>query len=139
MSKIALISCVNKKLPCKSKAKNLYVSPLFKYNFKYAKSLNPDKVFILSAKYGMVDIEREIEPYDKTLNNMPSKEIREWADGVIVQLKKEADLEKDEFIFLAGAKYRKYLIPHISNYQIPLEGLKIGEQIHYLKERVSNE
>ncbi|AKB24658.1 hypothetical protein MSMTP_1189 [Methanosarcina sp. MTP4] len=87
----------------------------------------------------MVDIEREIEPYDKTLNNMPSKEIREWADGVIVQLKKEADLEKDEFIFLAGAKYRKYLIPHISNYQIPLEGLKIGEQIHYLKERVSNE
>ncbi|KKH45978.1 DUF6884 domain-containing protein [Methanosarcina sp. 1.H.A.2.2] len=139
MSKIALISCVSKKLPCASKAKDLYVSSLFKYNLKYAKSLNPDKIFILSAKYGLVDLEREIEPYDKTLNNMTSEEIRKWADCVIDQIKKEVDLEEDEFIFLAGEKYRKYLLPHISNYQIPLEGLRIGEQLQYLKKRVSNE
>ena len=100
MSKIALISCVSKKLHCKSKAKDLYVSCLFKYNLKYARSLNPDKILIISAKYGMVDLEREIEPYDKTLNNMTSEEIRKWADCVIDQIKKEADLEEDEFIFL---------------------------------------
>lgn len=139
MSKIVLISCVSKKLPYKSKAKELYVSTLFKYNLKYAKSLNPDKIFVLSAKYGLVYLEREIEPYDKTLNNMPSKEIRKWADCVIDQIKKEANLKEDEFIFLAGEKYRKYLLTYISNYQIPLKGLKIGEQLQYLKMRCSNE
>ncbi|RPJ71623.1 MAG: hypothetical protein EHM20_14475 [Alphaproteobacteria bacterium] len=135
MAKIVLISCVKKKLPYKSKAKELYVSTLFKYNLKYARSLSPDKIFILSAKYGLVDSEAEIEPYDKCLITKSSKEIKEWADCVINQIKKEADLEEDEFIFLAGKKYRKYLLPHISNYQIPLEGLKIGEQIQYLKMR----
>lgn len=139
MSKVVLISCVSKKLPYKAKAKELYVSTLFKYNLKYAKSLNPDKIFVLSAKYGLVDLEREIEPYDKTLNNMPSTEIRKWAACVINQIKKEADPKEDEFIFLAGEKYRKYLLPQISNYQIPLEGLKIGEQLQYLKMRCSNE
>lgn len=139
MSKVVLISCVSKKLPYKAKAKELYVSTLFKYNLKYAKSLNPDKIFILSAKYGLVNLEREIEPYDKTLNDMPSKDIRKWAACVINQIKKEADPKEDEFIFLAGEKYRKYLLPHISNYQISLEGLKIGEQLQYLKMRCSNE
>lgn len=117
----------------------MYVSTLFKYNLKYARSLNPDKIFILSAKYGLVDLEMEIEPYDKTLNNMSSKEIKKWSDCVIDQIKKEADLKEDEFFFLAGEKYRKHLLPYISNYQIPLKGLKIGEQLQYLKMRVSNE
>ncbi len=139
MSKIVLISCVSKKLPYKAKAKELYISILFKYNLKYAKSLNPDKIFVLSAKYGLVDLEREIEPYDKTLSKMSSKEIKKWADCVVGQIKREADPEEDEFIFLAGEKYRKYLLPHILNYQIPLEGLKIGEQLQYLKMRCSNE
>jgi hypothetical protein len=128
---------VSKKLPYKTKAKDLYVSTLFKYNLEYARSLNPDKIFILSAKYGLVNLEREIEPYDKTLKNMPSKEIKKWADYVIDQIKKEADLKEDEFIFLAGERYRKHLLPYISNYQIPLEGLGIGEQLQYLKKRVS--
>lgn len=134
MSTVVLISCVSKKLPYKAKAKDLYVSTLFKYNLEYAKSLNPDKIFILSAKYGLTDLEREIEPYDKTLNNMPSKEIKKWAVCVIGQIKKEVNPGEDEFIFLTGEKYRKYLLPYISKYQIPLEGLKIGEQLCYLKE-----
>lgn len=138
MAKIILISCASKKLPYKAKAKDLYISTLFKYNLEYARSMNPDKIFVLSAKYGLVGMEREIEPYDKTLNNKPSKEIRKWADCVIDQMKKEADLKEDEFIFLTGEKYRKYLLPYIQNYQIPLEGLKIGEQLQYLKMRVSN-
>jgi hypothetical protein len=52
---------------------------------------------------------------------MSSKEIRKWADCVIEQVKKETNLKKDEFIFLAGNNYRKYLLSYISNYQFPLE------------------
>lgn len=139
MEKIVLISCASKKLPhkAKTKAKDLYASPLFKLCMKYASSLKPDKIFILSAKYGLLDLGAEIEPYDETLNNMTEKEIKLWADKVLAELRKVADLEKNEIIFLAGEKYRKYLIPHVTHYKVPLEGLGIGKQLKFLKEKVS--
>ena len=93
------------------------------------------KIFILSAKYGLVDLNEEIKPYDKTLNNMNSKEIKEWANKVVNQLNKITNLENDEFIFLAGDKYRKYLTHNLKNYKIPLKGLGIGKQLQYLKEK----
>jgi cytoplasmic iron level regulating protein YaaA (DUF328/UPF0246 family) len=139
MAKIILISCVSKKLNCKSKAQDLYISPLFKKSLIYAKSLNPDKIFILSAEYGLLSLTDEVEPYDKTLNKMTSNEIKEWANLVISQLQKVSDLNKDEFVFLAGNKYRKCLLSHIKNYKIPMLGLSIGKQLNWLTERTKNE
>ena len=135
MGKIILISCASKKLQEKARAENLYISSLFKLNLEYAKSLKPDKIFILSAKYGLLDLEEEIEPYNLTLNNMKDDEIKIWAEKVLEKLKKRADLNSDEIIFLAGEKYRKYLIPEIKNFQIPLKGLGIGKQLKFLKEK----
>jgi hypothetical protein len=134
MKKIILISCSSKKLPYKAKAKEIYISPLFKLNMKYALSLKPDKIFILSAKYGLLDLEQEIEPYDLTLNNLKKEEINSWANKVLDNLKEE-DLNNDEFIFLAGEKYRRFLIPKIENYKIPLKGLGIGKQLKFLKNK----
>jgi len=139
MKNIVLVSCVSRKLTCKTKAKDLYISPLFKFNLKYAFSLNPDKVFILSAKYGLLDLEEEIEPYNKTLNNMSSKEVKDWAKEVINSLMKSADIKKDNFIFLAGERYRRYLLPYIGHYEIPLKNLGIGKQLKYLKDKIKNE
>jgi hypothetical protein len=47
--RIALISCSSKKKNKKTKAKELYNSPLFINSLKYAKKV-ADKTFILSAK-----------------------------------------------------------------------------------------
>jgi len=139
MVKIVLISCVSKKLNHKSKAQDLYVSPLFQKNLRYAKSLNPDKIFILSAKYGLLSLTDEVEPYDKTLNKMTSNEIKEWTNSVLKQLQKVSDLDNEEFIFLAGNNYRKFLLPHIKNYKIPMLGLGIGKQLKWLTERIKHE
>jgi cytoplasmic iron level regulating protein YaaA (DUF328/UPF0246 family) len=139
MIKIVLISCVSKKLSHKSKAQDLYVSPLFQKNLQYAKSLNPDKIFILSAKYGLLDLNKEIGPYDKTLNKMSSNEIKEWANSVLNQLQKVSDLDKDEFVFLAGNNYRKFLLLHVKNYKIPMLGLGIGKQLKWLTEKIKHE
>ena len=136
MANIILISCVSKKLNKKVKAKDLYVSPLFKFNLRYAQSLKPKNIFILSAKYGLVGLEQMIVPYEKTLNRMKANEIKKWAENIIKQLKKVSNLEKDTFIFLAGEKYREYLIPHIKNYKIPLKGLGIGKQLKWLKNKI---
>lgn len=132
-NRIVLISCVSQKLSHRAKAKDLYVSTLFRLNLKYAKILKPDAIYILSAKHGLLSLEQEVEPYEQTLNTMRSAEIKEWASKVVAQIDKVASLEDAEFTFLAGDKYRKYLLPHIKNPVIPLKGLRIGEQLQRLK------
>jgi len=153
MVTIVLISCVSKKLAYKAKAKDLYTSPLFKYSLKYAKSFTPDKIFILSAKYGLLELEKEVEPYKETLSGVSRKqrakkpglkvlskeERKHWGDKVSAQLNKVIDVKRDEVIFLAGERYREHLLPHITNYKIPLKGLSIGKQLKFLKEKTSNE
>ena len=64
---------------------------------------------------------------------MTQREIKEWALKVIIQLDAVADLSNDHFIFLAGDKYRKYLVPSLRSYEVPLEGLPIGKQLQFLK------
>lgn len=132
MKKIVLISCVSQKQLYRSKAKDLYISALFKKNLAYAQRLNPDAIYILSAKYGLLDLETEIDPYNQTLNTMSAAENRSWAEKVLQQLGGVADLKQDHFIFLAGEKYRKNLLPHLTSYEIPMEGLTIGRQLQAL-------
>jgi len=134
MNRIILISCVSQKQAYKCKARDLYISALFKKNLHYALKLVPDQIFILSAKYGLVGLEDEIEPYELTLNTMSAPQIKSWANGVLRQLNEKADLQHDQFIFLAGEKYRKYLMPQLANVEVPLEGLRIGEQLQRLSE-----
>jgi len=117
--------------------KDLYISPLFKMNLAFAHSLRPDRIFILSAKYGLVGLEQELEPYEQTLNTMSVNEIKRWAEKVREQMEGKIDFKNDEVVFLAGEKYRKYLLPLFSKTSIPLQGLSIGKQLQYLKNKIS--
>jgi len=132
---VVLISCVKNKKPIKCKAKDLYDSPWFSFAWRYASSLSPNKVFILSAKYGLVEAETEIEPYEETLNNKSDPEIRLWAKTVLASLSRETDIASDKFVVLAGKKYRRHLLGQLPNSIIPMEGLKIGQQLKWLKDR----
>ncbi len=69
--RIILIACVSQKGDKKAKAKDLYISQLFKSSFAFANRQNPDKIFILSALHHLLDIDKEIEPYNVTLSNVP--------------------------------------------------------------------
>lgn len=130
---IYLISCVNmkEKIPCK--AKNLYISPLFKKSLLYAKNNKADKIYILSAKYGLLDIDEVVEPYDLTLNQMSKNEIEIWNDKVLSQLKSKTNLSSDNFIILAGKNYYQGLLQYINNYHLPLQNLGIGERLSFLE------
>jgi hypothetical protein len=134
--KIVLLSCVATKLSKPAPAGELYSSPLFKGSLKYANSLDPDDIVILSAKHYVLPLEQVIAPYDKTLLNMPSDEIKEWAEEVLRRLRKRYDLENDEFIILAGAKYRKYIVPEIKNWSSPVEGKRIGQQLQFYAQKL---
>jgi cytoplasmic iron level regulating protein YaaA (DUF328/UPF0246 family) len=138
MRNIVFISCVSEKLKERAKAKNIYTSNLFKKNLAYSKLLNPDETYILSAKHGILKLDDEIEPYNVTLNDMKIKEKKEWASRVLNQLTNLEDIKNSNFIFLAGENYRKYLIPHLNKFEIPMKGLKIGRQLQFLKGKLND-
>ena len=133
---VVLISCVSQKLDYKSKAKDLYVSSLFKKNMAYAHKLKADEIYILSAKYGLLKLNDEIEPYNLTLNTMGVKEKKVWADKVLIQMENTENISNTNFIFLAGANYRKYLVGNMPYFEVPMEGLQIGKQLQYLTEHL---
>jgi len=137
MKNIVLIACSSKKKKEKSLVIDIYISTLFKYSYEYAKKLNPDKIFVLSAKYGLLEMNQVIEPYNETLNTKTKIEKMLWSEKIETQLiEKGIDLKNDNIIFLSGKNYRENLIKHINNYLIPLKGLSIGNQLKYLKSNI---
>lgn len=134
--KIVLIQCCSQKNSIRDKAINVYASPLFKYSLGYAKSLSPDMIYILSAKYGIITPDTIISDYNMTLNKMSLPDRKRWAYTVLQYLGNHTRLKTDEYIILAGQKYREYLVPYMNYYRIPLEGMRIGYQLQYLKHQV---
>lgn len=132
-----MLSCVSKKLDRAAPAGELYVSSLFKLALGYASLLAPTDIFILSAKYGLVGIDDIIEPYDVTLNSMGAAERRAWAKNVLEALRGRTSLAEDQFTFLAGDRYRADLVPHLRHVAIPMAGLRIGEQLQFLSQRLA--
>lgn len=131
--RIALISCTSKKKQYKCTASELYSeSPRFALSHKYAKK-SCDKVYILSAKYGLISEDEIIEPYNETLKDKSTEERKKWSSKVLMDLQSKFSLESDEFLILAGTSYNKYLLPNINKYELPLKGKKLGEWIPELK------
>ena len=132
--KLGLVSCTKSKKSYPCKAYEMYSpSNLFKKAYQYAKT-HYNKVIILSAKYGLLLPDDEIEPYNLTLKTMRKKQRQEWADIVFEQMIKRLDLTKiRSAYFHAGRKYRQFLIPKLEATSIrcviPLNGLSLGQQI----------
>jgi hypothetical protein len=133
MRTIALISCGKSKLNHRAPACRLYTGSLFQKSVAYARRINADAIYILSAHYGLLELTQEIAPYEKTLNGMPSRDVAQWADTVLAQLRARTDLSGDRFVILAGMAYRSQLVPHLTNIEVPLDGLRFGEQLKFLK------
>jgi len=130
---VILVACSSRKLDRPATARNLYRGTLFRASLDWAASQNPDDIGILSARYGLVGLDQLIEPYDLTLNTLPVDEVRAWSARVFGQLESEFDLKADRFIFLAGEKYRRFLVPKLAHVEMPLAGMRIGEQVSWLQ------
>ena len=129
---IAFISCVKNKLKGEHKAKDLYVSDFFKKSINYCLT-KYDKVCILSAKYGLLELDTIIKDYDMTLNDFSKSEKIKWSEMVYEQMKTNIN-ENDNLYFYVGNNYREYLLPLLTNKcSVPLEGMGIGQQLQYFK------
>ena len=92
---------------------------------------------ILSAEYGLVHPEEEIEPYEKTLNTMRVAERHTWAGHVLAGLEPCLD-GVDTVVFLAGQRYREFLEPALRDQgytvRVPMTGLPQGKQLAWLND-----
>ena len=143
MAKIALISCCKTKLPVKDpdtiEAKSLYQSPLFKKSLRYAKEkIKADRIFILSAKHCLLNIDVQISEYNCTLNGQKVSKIKSWSNTVRQQLiKAGVDFKNDEIFILAGKNYYKYLITdEFANVRYPYQNMRMGQILHFLNEQL---
>jgi cytoplasmic iron level regulating protein YaaA (DUF328/UPF0246 family) len=132
--RIALVSCVKKKRSSAAPARDLYLSQLFLGLRDYAES-HADTWYILSAEHGMLGPDDVIAPYERTLNTMSKQERVVWAGCVQKQLAEVLPTDA-QIIILAGLRYRENLEPFLRKQgfrvSVPLEGLKIGEQLQWL-------
>ena len=130
---IGLVGCVKQKRSIAARARDLYTSPLFLGRLAYVER-TCGRWFILSAEHGLLEPDRVVEPYDRTLLRMSVADRRAWSDRVLADLLAAVGpVEGVVFEFHAGAAYRDRLAPAlrergaaISN---PTEGLSIGLQL----------
>lgn len=128
------ISCMKSKKNHKTTAEKMYTSSLFKGSLAYAKKLtNRENIYILSAKYGVLRLDDQIYPYEKTLKAMTEKEKKEWAYMCYRQLTKMNMDFNRKTVFLCGKEYRKYLIQLFSDTEVPLKNMRLGKQLEFYK------
>jgi hypothetical protein len=130
---IYLVSCVGKKRPATTQAKDLYASEWF-FRARAFVERTSSPWFILSAKFGLVAPDQEIPPYEMTLNDMPRAERLAWADRVRRQID-DTIAPGGRCVVLAGQRYREFLMDYLTQRYItdvPMRGLGIGKQLHWL-------
>lgn len=131
---LCLVSCVKWKLDRPAPAKDLYTSDLFVKTRRFVE-IQDKPWLILSAKHGLVDPNKEIAPYEKTLNKMDKAARRAWAAAVLNALEPHLAGVR-AVVFLAGERYREFVAPALSErgieVQVPMQGMRIGEQLAWL-------
>lgn len=133
MKRIVLLSCSSLKLGYPAKARYLYTGTSFKFSLQYAQKLNPDSIYILSAKFGLLSLDDHIAPYDTHMGMLDRTQLTIWREKVILSLEKITSLSDDRFIFLTGSLYYTPLLPFIKNYRLPLKGMGLGKRLAWLK------
>ena len=130
---VILVSCVSLKKDQACEAKDLYCSDWFKKARKYAE-MSGDRWLILSARHGALEPDTVIEPYDQTLYGQRRQEREAWASRTATVLRNSI-APQSKIIILAGAIYRQFLIPLLSDrydVETPLLNLGIGQQLQAL-------
>jgi hypothetical protein len=132
----ALISCSKSKGSHRDLARNMYDSPLFGKSMMVAEGWGIP-FSILSAKYGLLDPQKVIEPYELTLKGQSKQFKAEWAAKVDEQLRSSIDPRK-RLIVLAGDDYYVPLVEAGAtsplNFSVPMRGLSLGNRLAFLNQ-----
>lgn len=129
---IYLIPCCKEKLEHKAPARELYQSEGFKTRLAYAESQHPDAIYVLSGKYHLVTLTKEIEPYDLNLCEQTAEYKEKWAQRVLEDLSLVSNLKDDRYIILCDESYYEGIVHAMERFEIPLAGLNHEERLNFM-------
>lgn len=138
MTRIGLVGCVKGKAATPAPASELYTSALFKGRRAYVEQ-TCDAWYVLSAKHGLVEPDRILEPYEQTLKCVSRQERRAWSARVVQDLlQRVGSLNGIVVEIHAGNEYRAYglvegLIAEGATVEVPASGLPFGKQLAFYK------
>lgn len=134
--RIVLVGCCAEKLSRIAPARQLYRSALFQKATAYAGTLGCD-VYVISAAYGLIRMDDQLAPYDKSMSGMAPEQRAQWARHVAGQLDALAafhDTDRLDVTLLAGESYAGWM-PLVSSWctvRQPLRGMQIGQRLQWL-------
>ncbi|GAA5020548.1 hypothetical protein GCM10023335_50400 [Streptomyces siamensis] len=123
---LVVIPCGSRKLGRRARAADMYVGSYHRACRRTADALRPDRLLILSARHGLLDLDDVIEPYDTPHGS---------ADAVTAQvLLEQATLRAvvlvDPVVALGGARHVDLVRTVWPHARTPLAGTRgMGEQM----------
>ena len=129
--KVALLACSKRKAGSPKAVRFFYLGATFTKSIRYALP-RFDRVLVLSAKYGLLELKQIIEPYDLTLRDMDPEARLAWARKVRGQMR-EAGLLKPGVVltYLTGMLYSEGL----PEGKYPWHGLTMGQRLQWLNKK----
>lgn len=136
---IALVGCSGPKLDRAAPARQLYTSQLFRSALALAEHRH-DAVYVVSAKYELVPLDRVIEPYNLTMS-VVAKEwrtiwgVRVW-DSI---LRRHQGVDRQIYVY-AGKDYAQPIRQagfHAATFHEPLARMQIGQRLRWLREQLA--
>lgn len=142
--KVVLVGCGSTKRAEASPARELYTSLLFRKSLSYALRIatTAQHVYIVSAKYGLLELDQVVEPYNFRLTSMPLQRRITW--GVDVALDLAQRRSGADLVLLMGATYvdplalgLRSISPPFASLTVPMHGMGIGVRLGWLHEQIA--
>jgi hypothetical protein len=154
---VYLVGCGKSKLSRPAAARHLYTGTLFRRSLGYAEARAQEDggdVFILSARYGLLNPGQTVAPYDLALGSLPKRERAHWGERVVRQIcdayliGRPSELWRLRFCILAGAAYADAVVAALEvstqpygalatpPVEQPLRGMGIGQRLAWLGSRL---
>lgn len=133
---IVVIPCGGKKRLVSCVAGRMYIGPYHRACLTYALTLvPPERVYILSAKYGLLALDERIAPYNLKMGQRGCVTARTVADQAAARgLRAE-----ERVIALGGRAYTDVARAVWSHAETPLDGVGgMGYQMQWLKQHTSH-
>lgn len=125
---LVVIGCGAAKLGHPAPAADLYTGQHFRACLRAARALVPDdRIFVLSARYGLVGLADVIEPYDLRMGQPGAVTVLDVTRQAVAR-----GLAGRPVIALCAARYADMLRVAFPGVRTPLAGLGIGRQRHVL-------
>jgi hypothetical protein len=131
--RIGIVSCGKAKQSFPGLASELYTSPLFQKSFRIA-SQCCDRVYVLSAKHGLIASDMPLESYELSLRSLSQDARKVWGEQTAKSID-QASKASDEILVFAGEEYKRAFQPFLTGGARlcdPLSGLGLGKRLSLL-------